>query len=154
MPGENFPRGDLPPEGPVANGFEACLESLENLLLTEAGKLFAETFQITEGVVVNKADQAIKFQQGVLQRSGGEKQLRHFSQRQFQGVGNDVAGFVDVPEAVGFVDDDDIPGYVRYVGSFTPREPEMQNGREPGVKARTDLCDEMSWRARFDSLPI
>ena len=47
-------------------GFEPCLECLENLFLIEIGKLFAETFQIAEGVFIDKADQSEQLQQGVL----------------------------------------------------------------------------------------
>ena len=64
---------DLPAQGAMTNGFEPCLERLEHLLLIEIGKLFAETFQVAEGMLIDKTDQPEQLQQGVLQGRGGEQ---------------------------------------------------------------------------------
>ena len=70
--GEGYIGRDLPAQGAMTNGFEPCLECLEHLLLIEIGKLFAETFQVAEGMLIDKTDQPEQLQQGVLQGRGGE----------------------------------------------------------------------------------
>lgn len=76
-----------------------------------AGELGAEAVQVAKHALINQADQAIQLQKGVLQRRGREQ---HFGgdvrQRLFQRFGNDIAGFIDVAQAVGFVQHDQIPG--------------------------------------------
>lgn len=55
--------GDLSAQGAMADGLEARLERLENLLLIQIGELLAEAFQIAEGVFVDETHQAEKLQQ-------------------------------------------------------------------------------------------
>ena len=100
---------DLATQGAVANRFEPCLERIENLLLAEIGELIAETAEIAEGVIVDDADEAEEFEQGVLQRSGGEQELVAFLQGSLEHVGDDVRGLVNIPQPVGFVDHHEIP---------------------------------------------
>ncbi len=107
---------DLTAQGAMANGFEPRLQRLENLFLIEIGKLFAEALRVAKHVLVDEADQTKQFQQGVLQRRGGKQKLVAAGQCHLQGIGDDVAGLVDVAKPMCFVDDDQIPRYGVYIG--------------------------------------
>ena len=71
--------------------------------------MLAKALQVAKGVLVDEADQAKEFEQRVLQRCSREQQLVPPGQRQLQRVGDDVLRLVDVAQAMGFVDDHQIP---------------------------------------------
>ena len=74
------------------------------------GELAAEAVKVGEDAVVNDADQAVEFEQGVLQRGGGEQDFGvDVGHRLFEGAGGDVAAFVHVAQAVRFVQYRQIP---------------------------------------------
>ena len=52
----------------MAYRFEPAFQGFENLFLTEIGKLFPETLEVAEGMLVNETDQTEKFEERVLQR--------------------------------------------------------------------------------------
>jgi len=101
--------GDLAPKRAMAEGSETKLQRLEGAFLAEVGELLAEAFQIAEGVIVDERDEPVEFEQGILERRRGQQHLGTPLQRLFQGVGDDAGGFVDVPQAVGLVDDHQVP---------------------------------------------
>ena len=73
-------------------------------------ELAAEAVQITENAPVDHADQAVKLEQGILQRC---RRQQHFTgnvcQRFFQGFADNIAFFVDVAQAVRFVHHHQMP---------------------------------------------
>ncbi len=71
--------------------------------------MLAEAREIAEGVFVDERDEAVEFEKGVLKRSRGEQDFGATFERTLQLVGDDVGGFVNISEAVGFVDNDEIP---------------------------------------------
>ena len=106
----------------MANRFQSRLESSENLVLGQVGELLAKTLEIAEGVLVDDAGKAEEFEQRVLQRRSRQKKLVPFLQCQLERVRYDVGWFVNVAQAVGFVDDHEIPRGCRHVRRFAPRE--------------------------------
>ena len=102
----------------MADGLEAALQGLKDLLLAEIRKLLAEALEVAEGMLVNEADEAEQFEQRVLQGRGREQQLGTFLQRLLERVGDDVRGLVDIAEAVGFVNHHEVPSRVRDVGGL------------------------------------
>ncbi len=73
--GERDIGGNLSAKRPVANRFEPGLQGLEHLALIQIGKLLPEALEVAKGVLIDKADQPKKLQQGILQRSGRQQQL-------------------------------------------------------------------------------
>jgi hypothetical protein len=93
----------------MADGLEARLERLEYLLLIQIGELFAEAFQVAEGVFVDETDQAEQLQQGILQGRRREQQLVLAGQCQLERVGDDVRRLVDIAQPVRLVDHNQVP---------------------------------------------
>ena len=69
-----------------------------------------EGLAVPEGVFVDEGNEAVEFEEGVLERSGGEEELAGAVKSGAQGVGGLVVRFVNVAQAMGFIDDDEIPG--------------------------------------------
>ena len=79
-------------------------------MVCSVGELAAEAVKVAKYAVVNDADQAVEFEQGVLQRGGGEQDFGvDVGHRLFEGAGGDVAAFVNVAQAVRFVQHRQIP---------------------------------------------
>jgi hypothetical protein len=60
-------------------------------------------------VLVNDADQAEEFEERVLKWGCGQKQLVERRKGTFEGVSDFVCGLVDVSEAMGFINDGEVP---------------------------------------------
>jgi hypothetical protein len=60
------------------------------LLLCKVAELLPEALEIAEDLVIDDADEPEQFEQRVLQRRDGKKELRRVRRRLFQGVGDDV----------------------------------------------------------------
>ena len=93
----------------VTHWLEPSLECAEHLLLIEIGELLPEALQITEGVVIDEAHQAEQLQEGILQGCGREQQFALTFKRHFERVGDDVGRLIYVSQAVGFVNDYQVP---------------------------------------------
>ena len=115
-------RQHLPTERAVADGLEPRLERLEYLFLAEIGELLAETLQVAKCMLVDEAHEAEQFQQRVLERRRGEKQLVLACQRQLERVGDDVRRLVNIAQPVGFVDHHEVPGQGVDVARLALRE--------------------------------
>ena len=103
-------------QGAFADGGEAFAQGVE---VGATGELGAEAVEVAEDAPVDNADQAVEFEQAVLQQGGSEQDFRaDVSQRVLQGFGDDVAFFIDVAQAVRFVEYDEIPGDTLDVGRF------------------------------------
>jgi len=59
--------------------------------------LISKALKISKSIFVNKADQAEKLEERILQWSGGEEELALAREGELQGVGDDVIRFVDIP---------------------------------------------------------
>lgn len=70
----------------------------------------AEAVKVAEYTIIDNADETIEFHQRVLQGCGREQHLgmdvRHCV---LERLGDDVAGLVDVAQAMGLVQDDQVP---------------------------------------------
>ena len=87
---------------------QSVTQAVEGLF--PASKLRAKAIEVSEHAVIDEADQPIEFEQRVLQWRCGQKHLGvNVRQRLLEGPGNDVAGFVDVAQAMCFVEDDQVP---------------------------------------------
>ena len=71
---------------------------------------------------VDEADQAVEFEQGILQGRRREQQLGMILQSRLEDVRNDVRGLVDVSQAVRFIDHHKIPGNAMEDIGFAFRE--------------------------------
>src|SRR5439155_15904890 len=91
---------DLSSERSMADGFQAALEGLEDLLLTKIGELFPEALEVAKGVLVDETHQTEKFEERVLERRCREKKRRHVFERLLERVGDDVRGLIDIAQAV------------------------------------------------------
>ena len=52
--------GDLPAQRAVTEGLQPCFKRIKHLRLAQTGELLAEALQVTKGVVINDADEAIQ----------------------------------------------------------------------------------------------
>ena len=103
-------------QGAFADGSEA---GAQGVVVCAVGELAAEAVKVGEDVVVDDADEAIEFEQAVLQRGGSEQDFRaDVGQRVLQDFGDDVAFFIDVAQAVRFVKYDKFPGDAFDIGCF------------------------------------
>lgn len=81
-------------------------------------ELRVEAAEVAEGELVDDADEAIELLQGVLEGRGRQQQLVAVGEGSLDGFADLVAGFVDVAEAVGLVDDDQVPLGLRQIRLF------------------------------------
>lgn len=94
-------------QGAFADGSEAFAQRIE---VGAASELGAEAVEVAEDASINDADQAVEFEQAVLQRCRGEQHFAlHVRHGVFEGAGDDVAVFVHVAQAVRFVQHRQIP---------------------------------------------
>ena len=105
----------LAAQGSHAHALQAGAQFGHRGGVVECAELVAEAGQVTKHAFVHQADQAIQLQQRVLQRRGSEQHFWGVGQCFFQGLADDVAGFVDVAQAVGFVHDHQVPGHTTQV---------------------------------------
>ena len=71
---------------------------------------------------VDEADEAEQFEERVLKWGGREQQFVFLGERLLQNVGDDIGRLVNIPQAVGFVDDDEIPRGVGDIGCLVAGE--------------------------------
>ena len=109
-------------EGPLADWLEPFLQVVEVIVVAQPGEAGAVGLQVAEGEIVDDADQAVEFQERVLQRRGGQEHLAERGHALLDGVGNLVRGLVHVAEPVGFVDDHQIPACLADVRLHLPGE--------------------------------
>ena len=69
----------------------------------------AESFIVSKYPVINNACQTVKLHEIVLQGRGRQEQLFSSGQDCLQLFPHDVIGLVDVPQTMGFIDDDQVP---------------------------------------------
>jgi hypothetical protein len=84
--------------------------------------LGAEAVQIAEYALVDKADQSVQFQQGILERRCRQQDLVRQRQCIAQDAGGLVLRLIDVAQAMGFVDDHQVPRHGLHVLGFACRE--------------------------------
>ena len=109
----------LAAQGAFAQRQQTTAQVFQRAFFCFAAVLDAEAVKAAEDAVINDADEAVEFEQAVLQRGGGKQDFRtDVSQRVLQGFGDDVAFFIDVAQAVRFVEHDEIPGDTLDVGRF------------------------------------
>ncbi len=109
-PGIGHVGGDLAAQRSVTDRLQAFAQYLEHALLRKVGELLPEALQIAERVLVDETHKAEQFEQRVLQRRRRQEQLGLVAESLLQRVRDHVGRFIDVPEAVRFVEDDEIPG--------------------------------------------
>jgi hypothetical protein len=128
----------------------AVLQCIEAGGILELPELSAEAVQIAKHALIDKADQAVQLQQGVLQRRGGQQDLV----RQRQGIAQDAGRFVfrliDVAQAVRFVDDYQVPRHGLNVLGFAGRE--LVGADEHGSAIACEV--ERICRTILDGLPV
>ena len=56
----------------MTDGFQPCFEDVEDLALIQTRELLTETGQVSEGALVDHADETEQLQERVLKRSRGE----------------------------------------------------------------------------------
>ena len=100
---------DLAAQGALAERGEPFLQCLEDFLVIQMEKLLPKAAEVAEGVFVDEADEAVQFEQRVLERRRREQEFLSMGECLLEDVGDNVRGFVDVAESVGLVDDDEIP---------------------------------------------
>ena len=89
---------------------ETVAQCRKCLLTRLRRELSAKAIDVAKYAVINHADQAIKLQQRVLQRCGGQQHLGMDMCKCFlERLSNDVAGFVDIAQTVGFIKDHQVP---------------------------------------------
>ena len=113
---------DLATKRALANHIQTRFKVVKIVTRSQTSELGFEAGEVTECVFVNKADEAVKFKQRVLQRSRGEQEFRGGLQRIANGIGDLVLWFVDVAKSMGFVDHDQIPWNVAHVLGFVASE--------------------------------
>ena len=92
----------------LTEGAKPTTQAVQGLI--SACELGAKTVDVPEDAVIDEADEAIEFQQRVLQRRGGQQYLGvNVRQRVLERLGDDIAGFVNVAQAMRFVEHDHIP---------------------------------------------
>src|SRR5262249_14648968 len=133
-------RRDLAPKGAVTHGCKATLQGGEDLLLCKIAELLSEALEISEDLVIDDADESEQFEQRILQRRGGEKQLWRVRQGLFQRVGDNVRGLVYVPEPVCFVHHHNVPGRVVDISRFVSGELVGANDDLPVRLERPELA--------------
>jgi hypothetical protein len=105
----------LPAQGAVNRRREALAQLLDRPV-GEAGHLRVHRVAALEGVLraedllVEEGHQSEELQQLVLQRRGGEEQLRPLAKRVPEGPGDLAPRPVRVPQPMGLVDDHQVPG--------------------------------------------
>ena len=100
----------LPTQCAAAQRREPLAQGTVGMLAARAKELAAETVDVAEHALVDHAHQAIELQQRVLQRRGGQQHLGvDMLQRIPQGAGDDVAGLVDIAQAVRFIHHHQVP---------------------------------------------
>lgn len=117
--GEAYVFEYLTAEGAFADRFEALFEVVVLFVAADAGVVGFEAFEVAEGVVVYDADESVEFEQGVLQRGGGEQDFLGVGKSRLDGFTDFVVGAIDVPEAVGFINDYKVPLYMPEPGFFS-----------------------------------
>ena len=101
----------LAAQGAFAQRQQTTAQVFQRAFFCFAAVLDAEAVETAEDAVINDADEAVEFKQAVLQRGGSEQDFRaDVGQRVLQGFGDDVAFFIDVAQAVRFVEYDKFPG--------------------------------------------
>ena len=115
-------RHRLFPQRAVADGSQPGFQGREDLGLAEIGELLLEALQVAEGVFVDEADEAVEFQQGILQGGGGKQKLVPVLKRLLQDVGYDIVWLVNIPQPVGFINDHQIPFGSLNIRGFVPGE--------------------------------
>ena len=60
----------------MANRCKAGFQCLEDVLIAQVAKLFAEALEIAESVLVDETHEAEEFEQRVLERRGRQQKLR------------------------------------------------------------------------------
>lgn len=109
----------LAAQGAFAQRQQTTAQVFQRAFFCFAAVLDAEAVEAAEDAVINDADEALEFEQAVLQRGGSEQDFRtDVSQRVLQGFGDDVAFFIDVAQAVRFVKYDKFPGDAFDIGRF------------------------------------
>ena len=125
-------------QGALADGGQPVTQAAEGLL--SASELRAEAIKVSEHPVIDEADQPIEFEQRVLQRRRGQERLGvNARQRLLEGLGDDVAGFVDVAQAMRFVEDDQVPVDALDIVSLGLRELVGTDDRTGGEQERVPL---------------
>lgn len=92
----------------MADRLKSSLKAIETEVV-ETGELIAEAGEITEHPVVDNTDQTEEFEQRVLQRCCREQQFWRIVQSIAQGTGDNIAGLINVTQAVGLIDHHQIP---------------------------------------------
>ena len=93
-----------------ADGGQPFAQCTEGLIAAIGGELGAEAVEVAEDAVVDDADEAIELHQRVLQGRGREQHLRvDVRHCLFERLGDDVAGLVDVTQAMSFIENDQVP---------------------------------------------
>ena len=111
---------DLTTQGSFADGLQTLFKIVEIIHVGQSCEPALEAFQISEGVIVDDADQTIKLQEGILQRRSRQEQLRRVGDGGFDGVGDLVGIFIDVPQSVRLVNDHEIPLNLPDIGVLGP----------------------------------
>ena len=94
----------------LADGRDAKAEVGKGLLFRLRSELCAEAVHVAEDTVVDHADQAVQLQQRVLKGRGGQQHLgMNVCQRVLEHLGDDVAGLVDIAQAVRFIEHHEVP---------------------------------------------
>ena len=99
----------LPPQRAVADRRQARFKFVEQATAGTAGILCAKAFGVAEGIIVDDADKAIELHERILEGRRRQQHLWYVGERGFKGAPNFVIRSVDIPQTVGFIDDDEIP---------------------------------------------
>ena len=81
---------------------------------------------------VNETDEAVEFQQGILQRGGRQEKLVPVLKRLLQNVGDDVVRLVNIPQPVGLINHDQIPLRALHIRCLIPGE--LVGAEQNGVR--------------------
>jgi hypothetical protein len=117
----------LPAQRALHHGGQPLLQLGDGILL-EAAALGIHLVAAAEGVLraedllVQQGHQPEQLHQVVLERGGGEQQLGAALEGGSEGLARLVAMLVGIAQAVGLVDDDEIPGDLRQQGRLVRRE--------------------------------
>jgi hypothetical protein len=99
-------------QGALADAFEALAQlEVTRRVVPTLQELVAEAGRVAEDALVDDAHQPIELLQRVLQGRGGEQQLGRLAEGLHDGLGRLVARLVHIAQAVGLVDDRQIPGH-------------------------------------------
>src|SRR5437867_3612502 len=98
---------------------EASAPAMANV---DEASSFRSTSVVSERWLVNKAHQAEKFEERVLQRRGCEQERWHVFERLLERVGDDVRGLIDVAQPMCLINHHQVPRRVVNVGSLLARK--------------------------------